>query len=67
MLRVRIVKVGIGFFMHFVVMCNGRASFAAAKYVAYIEGCTTSVIFALKVRAGNIITRALKITEFCSR
>ena len=44
--------------MHFVVTCNYKAYFSAAKSMMYIEGCGTAVIFAPKVRGGNIITCA---------
>ena len=39
----------------FFVMCDNEASFDAANYVTYINGCATAVSFALKVGRVNII------------
>ena len=37
-------------------MCDDKASFAADKYLMYINGCARDFAFALDGREGNIIT-----------
>ena len=50
----------------FVVLCDDKASVAAAKYVTYGEGCSISVTHFLKFRGGNIITCAQKTENLLS-
>ena len=66
MMRGWLVDRYIGF-VHFIVMRNYKASFAADKCLTYIELFSTAVIFSLKVGVVNIIACALKITEFRGR
>ena len=52
--------------MIFVVLCDDKASVAAAKYVTYGEGCSIAVTHFLKFRGGNIITCAQKTENLLS-
>ena len=53
--------------MHFIVTSDDEASVAVDMFVAYREGLSTAVNFLLKVRGGNIIMCAQKITKLYSR
>ena len=44
--------------MHFIVTLDYQDYFSTSKYMSYLKGGVTSVVVALKVKGGKIVTRA---------